>query len=60
MEGVGLPPANVDPAWILVKGISDFADGAEPASFPSRRATACDNAAGFVLRTLNKLTEKLK
>ena len=36
MEGVGLPPANVDPAWIMVKGISDFADGADPDSFPDR------------------------
>jgi adenosylhomocysteine nucleosidase len=60
MEGVGLPPANVDPAWILVKGISDFADGADPDSFPARRAMACNNAAGFVLRTLTKLTEKLQ
>lgn len=60
MEGVGLPPANVDPAWILVKGISDFADGADPNSFPARRAMACNNAAGFVLRTLAKLTDKLQ
>lgn len=60
MEGVGLPPANVDPAWILVKGISDFADGADPDLFPERRALACTNAAGFVLRTLAKLTEKLQ
>jgi nucleoside phosphorylase len=60
MEGVGLPPANVDPAWVLVKGISDFADGADPDSFPTRRAMACNNAARFVLRTLTKLTEKLE
>jgi len=60
MEGVGLPPANVDPAWILVKGISDFADGADPGTFPERRATACNNSVGFVLRTLTKLTEKLQ
>ena len=60
MEGVGLPPANVDPAWILVKGISDFADGADPDTFPARREKACSNAAVFVLRTLNKLSEKLQ
>jgi len=60
MEGVGLPPANVDPAWILVKGISDFADGADPDSLPIRRANACNNAAGFVLRALTTLTNKIR
>jgi adenosylhomocysteine nucleosidase len=60
MEGVGLPPANVDPAWILVKGISDFADGADPDSFADRRALACDNAVRFVLHALASLSEKLK
>ena len=60
MEGVGLPPANVDPAWILVKGISDFADGADPGPFPARRELACGNAARFVLRTLKNVTEKLE
>ena len=60
MEGVGLPPANVDPAWILVKGISDFADGADPETFPTRRSLACDNAARFVLRTLTRVTDKLQ
>lgn len=60
MEGVGLPPANVDPAWVLVKGISDFADGADLESFPVNRALACKNSSRFVLRTLTKLTEKLQ
>lgn len=53
MEGVGLlsscdPSA---PSWIVVKGISDFADGNQ-AGFPERRKLACRNAAMFVLQAL--------
>lgn len=54
MEGVGLLSscAEDDPRWIIVKGISDFAD--QPSdSRPSRhRKEACYNAAQFVLAAL--------
>jgi adenosylhomocysteine nucleosidase len=54
MEGVGLlstSPAN-DPAWIIVKGISDFADENRDAVIERYRPIACRNAADFVLDAL--------
>jgi adenosylhomocysteine nucleosidase len=54
MEGVGLlslSPAN-DPAWIVVKGISDFADEDRDAVIEGNRPLACGNAADFVLDAL--------
>jgi len=63
MEGVGLlsisPPE--DPLWVVVKGISDFADEnrgsidldeVRKALFKDQRRTACQNSARFVLRAL--------
>lgn len=58
MEGVGLLSASDpgDPCWIIVKGISDFADEsradlseAAKKEFKRHRALACENAARFVL-----------
>jgi adenosylhomocysteine nucleosidase len=54
MEGVGLlsisPPD--DPAWIVVKGISDFADEDRDAIIKETRPLACGNSAKFVLSAL--------
>ena len=54
MEGVGLlslsPPK--EPMWIVVKGISDFADGVGGKVFEENRVRACKNAAHFVLSAL--------
>jgi len=51
MEGVGFSAAadhyKVD--WLLVKGISDWADGAKSTNKRSYQQLAADNAAGFVL-----------
>ena len=54
MEGVGLlsiSPAD-DPAWIVVKGISDFADEDRDSVIERNRPVACRNAADFVLGAL--------
>lgn len=55
MEGVGLLVASDrwdDPAWCVVKGISDFADEDRDAVIEANRPIACRNAALFVLRAL--------
>lgn len=54
MEGIGLLATSSadNPIWIVVKGISDFADGKEADLFPARRTLACANSAEFVLRAL--------
>jgi nucleoside phosphorylase len=56
MEAVGLisvsPPD--DPAWIVVKGISDFAEDTRPEGWERTRDLACRNAAMFVLSALKK------
>jgi adenosylhomocysteine nucleosidase len=54
MEGLGLLAiSSVDtPRWIIVKGISDFADGKDQDLFKARRTLACANSARFVLRAL--------
>lgn len=54
MEGVGLlsvSPEN-DPAWGVVKGISDFADANRNHTIEQTRPIACENAARFVLSAL--------
>ncbi|MGO8673258.1 MAG: hypothetical protein ACLQVD_18100 [Capsulimonadaceae bacterium] len=54
MEGVGLlsvSPADI-PIWIVVKGISDFADERRDAVITRTRPIACGNAARFVLSAL--------
>lgn len=54
MEAVGLlsvsPPET--PAWIVVKGISDFGEKKRPRHFDRDRLRACRNAAWFVLNAL--------
>jgi nucleoside phosphorylase len=56
MEGVGLvcvsSPDN--PAWVVVKGISDFADEDRDAVIKKMRPLACRNSARFVLAALAK------
>lgn len=54
MEGFGLlsisPPD--EPIWIVIKGISDFADEFRDDVIEEGRQKACSNAAEFVLKTL--------
>lgn len=56
MEAVGLvsvsPPE--DPAWIMVKGISDFAEDTRPDDWERTRELACHNSVLFVLSALVK------
>ena len=56
MEAVGLvsvsPPD--DPAWIMVKGISDFAEDIRAEGWEATRELACRNSATFVLTALIK------
>ena len=55
MEGVGLLAAAVkadDPAWCVVKGISDFADEQRDADIKTGLTLATRNAANFVLSSL--------
>lgn len=53
MEGAGLLAADVDePSWVIVKGISDFADERDE-NFPEYRSLACRNAASLVLKALS-------
>lgn len=49
MEGVGLLAASESAAWLVVKGIVDFADEQRDKEAPQNRALACHNAAGLVL-----------
>ena len=59
MEGVGLlasSPLN-DPGWVVVKGISDFADDARYRQVDAEaRTVACRNSARFVLAALYRFT----
>jgi adenosylhomocysteine nucleosidase len=50
MEGVGLLSCSApdDPCWIVVKGISDFADENRDTIIKESRPTACRNSASFV------------
>jgi nucleoside phosphorylase len=54
MESVGLLSLDAAerPRWIVVKGISDFADDRQVADATSNRRLACANAAHFVLGAL--------
>ncbi len=54
MEGVGLLAASkkAEPVWVVVKGISDFADDQQCTEVKARRAEACRNAVRFVLAAL--------
>jgi adenosylhomocysteine nucleosidase len=55
MEGVGLLAATVradDPAWCVVKGISDFADERRDEDIKTGLKIAPHNAARFVLCSL--------
>ena len=54
MEGVGLVGLSpiAEPAWLVVKAISDFADERRDASARVHRKTACSNAAELVLKAL--------
>lgn len=57
MEGVGFLStcAPDDPRWVVVKGISDFADRPPGARSSDHRKDACYNAARFVLAVLSDL-----
>ncbi|VTR98042.1 5'-methylthioadenosine/S-adenosylhomocysteine nucleosidase family protein [Tuwongella immobilis] len=59
MEGVGLLAAcdSNDPIWVVVKGISDFADDSQQANVKQYRETACRNAAMLVLRAIQGLEQ---
>ena len=54
MEGVGLLSVSpaAEPIWIVVKGISDFADENRDSVVAGARPVACANSARFVLRAL--------
>jgi nucleoside phosphorylase len=56
MEGVGLLSAceKANPVWVVVKGISDFADDDRHREIAVVRAQACRNAAHFVLCALRR------
>lgn len=56
MEAVGLLSVSPEdnPVWIVVKGISDFADVIPHEMFEKNRLTACRNAARFVLSALGR------
>lgn len=51
MEGLGLVGVvgGEDPSWIVIKGISDFADEQRAASLAEWRTSACANAVRFAL-----------
>jgi adenosylhomocysteine nucleosidase len=55
MEGVGLLASSPreDPAWVVVKAISDFADDARHTAVdPIARTLACRNSARYVIKAL--------
>jgi nucleoside phosphorylase len=54
MEGIGLLASSneTESRWIMVKGISDFADADRDSVIKETRPTACSNAALFVLAAL--------
>jgi nucleoside phosphorylase len=61
MEGVGLLAASekAKPVWVVVKGISDFADDQQRTEVEARRAEACLNAVRLVLTALQKAEKVL-
>lgn len=58
MEGVGLVAVSNpdDPAWVVVKGISDFADDKRADTLKTHRPIACGNSVEFVLGALESAT----
>jgi len=56
MEGVGLLAASAksEPVWVVVKGISDFADDQRHDEIEATRQVACLNAVRFVLAALHR------
>lgn len=54
MEGIGLLASSDEtrPRWIIVKGISDFADASRELVIKETRSRACYNSASFVLSAL--------
>ena len=55
MEGVGLlatPEGDDGPSWLVVKGISDFADEGHGGDTEEHRHTACANSIRLVLEAL--------
>lgn len=56
MEGVGLLSVSpaAQPLWVVVKGISDFADADRDGIIFRTRPIACENAARFVLSALKR------
>jgi len=55
MEGVGLlatPQTEGSVSWLIVKGISDFADEQHLADSEAHRVLACENSIELVLRAL--------
>jgi nucleoside phosphorylase len=54
MEGVGILSASKveEPNWIVIKGVSDFANSERHAIIEQTRRPACKRAAAFVLETL--------
>jgi len=61
MEGVGLLAASekADPLWVVVKGISDFADDQRDEEIEETRPEACLNAVRFVLAALCRVDDAL-
>jgi len=59
MEGVGLLAASkrAEPVWVIVKGISDFADDQQRDEAEAHRPDACLNAVRFVLAALRRVEE---
>lgn len=57
MEGVALLSISSpdSPIWIIVKGVSDFADEHRDKYIDEMRPKACKNAASFVMKSLQKL-----
>lgn len=57
MEGVGLLSTcdRSFPTWVVVKGISDYADENRERDIEIGREKACKNAARFVLQALSKV-----
>lgn len=62
MEGVGLLAASMksdEPAWCVIKGISDFADENRDSDIQQGREIAAYNAARFLLSSLRNDVEML-
>jgi nucleoside phosphorylase len=62
MEGAGLLSASSPetPIWLIVKGISDFADERRDKEIGANRPLACERAATFVLTALRDFDPELE